>query len=39
MYEPPSEYAKDRIVSLFKPYLRPIVRGKENKRVILQYSF
>lgn len=24
---------KDRIVSLAKPYLRPIVRGKENKRV------
>jgi len=23
----------DRIVSLYKPYLRPIVRGKENKRV------
>lgn len=29
---PPSEL-KDRIVSLHKPYLRPIVRGKENKRV------
>ena len=24
---------KDRIVSLAKPYIRPIVRGKENKRV------
>ena len=24
---------KDRIVSLPKPYIRPIVRGKENKRV------
>jgi len=24
---------KDRIISLAKPYLRPIVRGKENKRV------
>lgn len=24
---------KNRIVSFFKPYLRPIVRGKENKRV------
>jgi len=24
---------QDRIVSLFKPYLRPIVRGKENKPV------
>lgn len=24
---------KDRIVSLHKPYLRPILRGKENKRV------
>lgn len=29
---PPSEL-KDRIVSLHKPYLRPIVRGKENKSV------
>ena len=29
---PPSEL-KDRIVSLHKPYLRPIVRGKENKPV------
>lgn len=28
----PSEL-KDRIVSLHKPYLRPIVRGKENKPV------
>lgn len=28
----PSEL-KDRIVSLHKPYLRPIVRGKENKAV------
>jgi hypothetical protein len=33
MYETPGKYVKDRIVSLFKPYLRPIVRGKENKRV------
>jgi hypothetical protein len=33
MHDNPGEYAKDRIVSLFKPYLRPIVRGKENKRV------
>lgn len=33
MHENPGEYVKDRIVSLFKPYLRPIVRGKENKRV------
>ena len=33
MHEHPGEYVKDRIVSLFKPYLRPIVRGKENKRV------
>ena len=24
---------KDRIVSLHKPYVRPIVRGKENKSV------
>ncbi len=29
---PPSDL-KDRIVSLHKPYLRPIVRGKENKPV------
>lgn len=29
---PPSAL-KDRIVSLHKPYLRPIVRGKENKPV------
>ena len=27
------EYPKDRIVSLDKDYIRPIVRGKENKRV------
>jgi len=33
MHENPGEYVKDRIVSLFKPYLRPIIRGKENKRV------
>lgn len=33
MHENPGEYARDRVVSLFKPYLRPIVRGKENKRV------
>jgi transposase, IS5 family len=29
---PPSAL-RDRIVSLYKPYLRPIVRGKENKPV------
>lgn len=29
---PPSSL-KERVVSLHKPYLRPIVRGKENKRV------
>ncbi len=33
MHNNPGEYVQDRIVSLFKPYLRPIVRGKENKRV------
>ena len=33
MHENPGVYSKDRIVSLFKTYLRPIVRGKENKRV------
>lgn len=32
-YQHPSESVPQRIVSLFKPYLRPIVRGKENKRV------
>lgn len=32
LHNPPSEL-KDRIVSLHKPYLRPIVRGKENKKV------
>lgn len=29
----PDAKVKDRIVSLAKPYLRPIVRGKETKRV------
>ena len=29
----PSASIKDRITSLSKPYVRPIVRGKENKRV------
>lgn len=29
----PPKDLKDRIVSLSKPYIRPIVRGKENKRV------
>lgn len=29
----PSSSIKDRITSLSKPYVRPIVRGKENKRV------
>ena len=29
----PPAALKDRIVSLYKPYLRPIVRGKENKPV------
>lgn len=33
MEENPGKSAKDRIVSLPKPYVRPIVRGKENKRV------
>lgn len=32
-YENPSESVPNRIVSLFKPYIRPIVRGKTNKRV------
>ena len=29
----PAKELKNRIVSLAKPYVRPIVRGKENKRV------
>lgn len=33
MHKNPGQYVKDRILSFFKPYLRPIVRGKENKRV------
>jgi hypothetical protein len=33
MFENLGKYVKDRIVSLFKPYLRSIVRGKEYKRV------
>lgn len=32
-YEQPSRRVPHRIVSLYKPYLRPIVRGKENKPV------
>lgn len=32
-YEHPGQSIPHRIVSLYKPYLRPIVRGKENKRV------
>lgn len=33
MFDNQTNIVQDRIVSLFKPYLRPIVRGKENKRV------
>lgn len=33
MYEHKVNSVPDRIVSLYKPYLRPIVRGKELKRV------
>lgn len=29
----PSVKIRDRIVSIYKPYIRPIVRGKENKSV------
>ncbi|WP_254411660.1 transposase [Dyadobacter diqingensis] len=29
----PNAKIKDRIVSIYKPYIRPIVRGKENKPV------
>jgi transposase, IS5 family len=32
-YGRPDEKIKDRIVSLYKPYVRPIVRGKEAKPV------
>ncbi len=32
-YDNPSKSVPQRIVSFYKPYLRPIVRGKENKRV------
>ena len=32
-YDNPGERVPNRIVSLFKPYIRPIVRGKELKRV------
>jgi len=31
-FDDPDFKIKDRIVSLFKPYIRPIVRGKESKR-------
>lgn len=31
-YDNPGEPVPERIVSLHKPYIRPIVRGKENKR-------
>lgn len=33
MEENPGQSVKDRIVSLSRPYVRPIIRGKENKRV------
>ena len=33
MFDHPSEKVAERIVSLHKPYIRPIVRGKENKAV------
>jgi hypothetical protein len=33
LFQAPSQKIKDRIVSLHKPYVRPIVRGKENKPV------
>lgn len=33
MQQNPGKSAKDRIVSLSRPYVRPIVRGKENKPV------
>ena len=33
LFTTPGAKVKDRIVSLYKPYLRPILRGKENKPV------
>lgn len=33
MFDHPGEKVSGRIVSLHKPYIRPIVRGKENKAV------
>lgn len=33
LFTNPKSHVSDRIVSLHKPYLRPIVRGKENKPV------
>lgn len=33
LFERPTQTMPDRIVSLAKPYVHPIVRGKENKRV------
>ena len=33
MYDNHVNIVSNRIVSLFKPYIRPIVRGKENKKV------
>lgn len=33
MFVENKQKVKDRIVSIDKPYVRPIVRGKENKRV------
>ena len=33
LFTTPGAKVSDRIVSLYKPYLRPIVRGKENKPV------
>jgi len=31
LFQHPGSKVKDRIVSLYKPYIRPIKRGKENK--------
>jgi transposase, IS5 family len=33
LHEDPKSKIEDRIVSLHQPHIRPIVRGKENKRV------
>jgi hypothetical protein len=33
MYDHNTTSCKDRIVSIYQPYVRPILRGKQNARV------